>query len=514
MRQLIALARKDLRLMPRNKGGMFFTFVWPILMTVLFGLAFGGQGNRGEQRKIGIAVVDEDNTDRSREFLTKIGASFELFPMTKSAAENAVRLGDRTAYIVITPGFGDASQRLFSGAPKEIELGVDPRRQAESGMVEGLLMKHAAADMQKMLTGKLKPFMGTASAGGPGAAAGGSNEWQPLKITATAVAREYRGPKNAFEITFPQGVIWGLIGAVMTFGISIVTERTHGTLVRLRMAPLSRGQILGGKALACFLSIMTVEVMLLGLALALGVRPSSYLILLLAGVSSAICFVGFMMLIASLGKTEQSASGAAWAIMMPLSMIGGAMVPQFVMPAWMQSMSVISPIRWSLLAIEGGDLAAVHAERDAAALHDINFDRRCVLCGGYARIEGSVTKERNQTTSHEGTKNTKNYFSGNAFLKNIFVIFVHFVAMFYIYSPDAKVAPDEFRHRRARHRRCRHRRGQDCRQRICTSFNPSAACNCRPAARTSPIRSRTTNARDVRTATRGFAISRPAGSPS
>lgn len=347
MRQLIALALKDLRLMPRNKGGMFFTFVWPILMTVLFGLAFGGDGNDGAQRKIGIAVVDEDNTDTSRQFLTKIGASFELFPMTRTEAENAVRLGDRTAYIVIKPGFGTASQQMFYGSPREIELGVDPRRQAEAGMVEGLLMKHAAADMQKM-------FTDPAASAGPGAAAGGSNEWQPLKITAKDVAREYRGPQNAFDITFPQGVIWGLIGCVMTFGISLVTERTHGTLVRLRMAPLTRGQILGGKALACFLSIMLVEVMLLGLALALGVRPSSYPILALAGVSAAICFVGFMMLIATLGKTEQSASGAAWAIMMPLSMIGGAMVPQFVMPAWMQSMSVISPIRWALLAIEGG----------------------------------------------------------------------------------------------------------------------------------------------------------------
>src|SRR5688572_9072048 len=105
MRQLIALALKDLRLMPRNKGGMFFTFVWPILMTVLFGLAFGGQGNDGAQRKIGIAVVDEDNTDTSREFLTKIGASFELHPMTISEAEHVVRLGERTAYIVIKPGF-------------------------------------------------------------------------------------------------------------------------------------------------------------------------------------------------------------------------------------------------------------------------------------------------------------------------------------------------------------------------------------------------------------------------
>ena len=77
-------------------------------------------------------------------------------------------------------------------------------------------------------------------------------------------------------------------------------------------------------------------------------------ILVLGGVSSAICFVGFMMLIASLGKTEQTASGAGWAILMPMSMLGGAMVPQFVMPQWMQTAGTISPIKWVVLAIEGG----------------------------------------------------------------------------------------------------------------------------------------------------------------
>jgi ABC-2 type transport system permease protein len=39
---------------------------------------------------------------------------------------------------------------------------------------------------------------------------------------------------------------------------------------------------------------------------------------------------------------------------MPLSMVGGAMVPTFVMPSWIQSISFISPIRWTMLAIEGG----------------------------------------------------------------------------------------------------------------------------------------------------------------
>ncbi len=51
MRQIIALAKKDLRLMPRNKGGMFFTFAWPIVLMVLFGFAFGGRGRRTARRR-------------------------------------------------------------------------------------------------------------------------------------------------------------------------------------------------------------------------------------------------------------------------------------------------------------------------------------------------------------------------------------------------------------------------------------------------------------------------------
>ncbi len=88
------------------------------------------------------------------------------------------------------------------------------------------------------------------------------------------------------------------------------------------------------------ISIILVEVILLAVAMGFGVRPSSFAMLALAGVSSAVCFVGFMMLVASLGKTEQTAAGAGWAILMPLSMLGGAMVPLFVMPQWMQTVGL------------------------------------------------------------------------------------------------------------------------------------------------------------------------------
>lgn len=351
MSPIIALALKDLRLMPRNRGGMFFTFVWPVLVTVLFGIMFGGQ-SQGTQGKVRIAVVDDDGSDGSRAFLQQLEESFELTPMSAADAETAVRRGQRTGFIIIRRGFGDAANRMFGGVPSEIEVGVDPARQAEAAMIEGLLIKHGAANLRKMFGSQLQPFAATPQAQGPSGSPQG--EWQPLKIVRKDVARVRDGPRNPFDITFPQGVIWGLIGCAMSFGISLVTERTHGTLVRLRIAPLTNAQILGGKGLACFVSILVVEVMLLGVALAFGVRPTSYPILALGGLCAALCFVGFMMLVASLGKTEQTASGAGWAMLMPMSMIGGAMVPAFLMPAWVQSISYISPIRWTLLAIEGG----------------------------------------------------------------------------------------------------------------------------------------------------------------
>jgi ABC-2 type transport system permease protein len=65
------------------------------------------------------------------------------------------------------------------------------------------------------------------------------------------------------------------------------------------------------------------------------------------------CFVGLMMLISTLGRTEQSVSGAGWALLMLMSMLGGGMMPLYFMPAWMHSVSNISPIKWGIYSLEG-----------------------------------------------------------------------------------------------------------------------------------------------------------------
>ncbi|MBS1110115.1 MAG: ybhR 1, partial [Anaeromyxobacteraceae bacterium] len=186
------------------------------------------------------------------------------------------------------------------------------------------------------------------------AGTGQAQGWKPLEIERREVKREKAGPRSAFDFTFPQGILWGVIGSALGFALSLVTERTRGTLLRLETSPLSRLDVMIGKALACFVTIVAVEFLLLLLGVVLfGIRPASWLLLLAAALAVAVCFVGIMMTVAVLGRTEQAAGGLGWAIMMPLTMFGGGMIPLFVMPAWMQTVSNVSPVKWGILALEG-----------------------------------------------------------------------------------------------------------------------------------------------------------------
>ncbi len=138
------------------------------------------------------------------------------------------------------------------------------------------------------------------------------------------------------------------------FGIGLVAERTAGTLLRLEAAPLSRRELLLGKAFGCFASILIVEVLLLAVGVAFfHVRPTSPGLVALALLSAAAAFVGIMMLLAALGRTEQAASGAGWAALLVMAMLGGGMVPLFVMPSWMLVASNASPAKWAILGFEG-----------------------------------------------------------------------------------------------------------------------------------------------------------------
>ena len=60
-----------------------------------------------------------------------------------------------------------------------------------------------------------------------------------------------------------------------------------------------------------------------------------------------------MMLMSVIGKTEEAVAGAAWGANMIMAMFGGGMMPLVFMPSFMKTLSHFSPVKWSILGLEG-----------------------------------------------------------------------------------------------------------------------------------------------------------------
>jgi len=394
MKPVLVLALKDLKLIYRDKFGLFWLLVFPLLMALFFGSIFSGAGESGGRAAMKVAVVDRDNTDFSKAFVSHLDSSsaIDLLPVSADSARLLVRQGKAVAFLEIEPGFG-RWQRMFTGdTTTTLITGLDPARQAESGYLQGLIMEAWFAQLSGLFgdagkgrsfvkesldsldTGNvpsdraaaLRSFLGPldtflaqsdtgvlSNQGGEGAAGSGGFTEGP-RIAKEDVFREQTGPRSAWEITFPQALLWALIGCTAAFAITIVNERTSGTLTRLRMAPLTRAHILAGKGAACFIAaVLVCSFLILFGKVLFAIRTPHPAELILAIGCSAICFTGLMMLISVMGKTEQAVAGAGWAILLVFSMIGGGMVPLMVMPRWMATISNFSPVKWGIYSLEG-----------------------------------------------------------------------------------------------------------------------------------------------------------------
>jgi len=389
MKSVFALTFKDLRLLWRDRFGLFWVVAFPLLMALFFGSIFSGSS--GGARMMRVGLVNDNASVAAKGFYEALAASSAIEPrfLSLDSARHQVSRGVLTAYVY----YRDTSlsiASMFGGPGKTaIEVGVDPSRQAEKGYLQGLVSQAFYTQVQKqmmdpgswmgplderlravdtigglstsqraMLTGFMTNLTGfLSSVDSSDSAAARMAEAAPgatLEIEFADVASERLYPRSSWEITFPQSLQWALIGVAAAFALSIVTERTRGTYLRLRLAPLGHAHILAGKGLACFITAVLVCSCLLAFGIAVfGVRVTSTIHLALAVVLSAFCFVGIMMFISVLGKSEQAVSGAGWAILLVMSMTGGGMVPLFMMPGWMSTLGSISAVRWSVYALEG-----------------------------------------------------------------------------------------------------------------------------------------------------------------
>ena len=383
---LTALVRKDLQVFFTDRRAVILTLAIPIAIASFFGSLFSGPSEGDERARVAVAVVDQDGSSFSKRLLTTVAADRAL-AVTQPRLDEAragVQAGRLAVAVVIPAGFGATATRAFltRGTSAELHLLTDPSRGAESSMVRGLLTGHVMqAVVQEAFTGSegrrqmedtlktlessgmpaeqrdllrqlLQSAQGLSRAqetnGTPAPALAAPFEVRETPVTGNPLSR-YNGYAHAFA---GMGIQFALFAAI-ELAAGILLERERGLWKRLRSAPLSRTTLLLARGISG--TLITLLTLLVGFAFARVVfqapigNVAGFLAVTLA---SSIMAATFGLLVAALGHTPAATRRAAAFVVLVMVMLGGAWVPSFLFPAWLQQFTWLVPVRWS---VEGLD---------------------------------------------------------------------------------------------------------------------------------------------------------------
>lgn len=386
MTAFLALVRKDLILFLHDRRALLVSLALPIIIASFFGYLFGGGDKQGSA--IEVALVLEDDSKISQMIAAGLArdSGLALVRMSAEEARRAVRNGTRKAAIVIPAGFGEAANNALFGPADKPQVGLlyDPSQPAILSMVKGLLTQQ----IMEVVTSDMF--------GGPGGREATERnlqvlEEQPKTAETTALkeilvsVQKYQalpqttegrpgmsvpfttgdeeiggsdgsdGPRgyNAFAHAFAGMGVQFLLFMGIDMGATLLQARRTGVWSRLLAAPVSLATLLLARAASAALIAFGVLCVIFAFAvLVFDVQIASFVGF--AGV--ALCFAlvtaSFGVLIAAYGKTPEVARGLALFATLLMVMLGGAWMPAFMFPTWLQQASLVVPTRW---AVEGLD---------------------------------------------------------------------------------------------------------------------------------------------------------------
>ena len=396
-----ALIRNDLKLYLADRRALIVGVLVPILIAAFFGYIFGGTGRSEDQGKIAVAVVDEDQSEVSRAITADLSADplLQVSTLGRSVARDQVKSGKQSAAAVFPQGFGERTTRsLFSGVNKpQVELLVDPSQTTSARVIEGLLAQYSMKEIsreafsgasgRKAIDGYLEQLdkleqtpvrsdlrallnaarklneqsiadAGPDGGGAPGADGGGQRNFGlsiPYTVASTEVTARDNTPYNSYAHSFAGMAVQFILFAGIDAGVLLLLTRQRGIWQRLRSAPITRGEFIVARALATTLiGLFQMTAIYLVAILVFKVRiEGSWPGFIAVVISVCLLNAAFGLMLATLGRNASTTRGLAMMVTLLLVMIGGAWVPAFVFPRWLQDVSSYVPTRWAIDGLDG-----------------------------------------------------------------------------------------------------------------------------------------------------------------
>jgi ABC-2 type transport system permease protein len=330
MRNTLAVARKELRQILRDRRTLMILLFIPVFFLLLFGYALNF-----DIRHVPLAVEDNDRSPESRRLVSAFVNSgyFDLVATVQGAAElNA--LMDRGAVRVALVIPSDFARSVHRGERADLEI-----------LINGDNANTAATVM-----GYATTIVNTES---EGAVRGASGDAAPPVVLEPRV---WYNPELRSTLFLVPGLLAyiAMITAMVSTALAVVREKERGTMEQVRMAPIGTLPFIVGKSLP-YLGISLLSalgVLLASMALFdLPVRGSWWLLLLSLSLF-LIGALGMGLFISTIADTQQVAFQVALlASFLPTIMLSGFIFPIASMPVALQVVTHIVPARYFLVAL-------------------------------------------------------------------------------------------------------------------------------------------------------------------
>ena len=329
--RLLAMARKEVLQLSRDRRSLILAFLMPLLLLVLYSYAISW-----DVRNIATAVVDQDNSTRSRALLDAFRAS-GYFTMDRDLArvadaEPLIDRGEVQLLLVVPPDF---SRRLGSGRPAELQAIVD----GSDANTATIVLGYTQAVLQDFASNVLLR---------------GVRARLPLTAETRVWFNEELVSRNMI-VPGLVAVIMMIIAAMLT-SLTIAREWERGTMEQLAATPVTRLEVVIGKLLP-YLGIGLVDVIVISVAGVLlfhvPFRGSAALFLVLS-TAYLIGVLGLGLFISAVAKSQLLATQMGMILtFLPSFLLSGFMFAIDAMPPVLRLLTYVVPARYFLVVTRG-----------------------------------------------------------------------------------------------------------------------------------------------------------------
>ena len=266
----------------REPEALFWSFLFPVLMTCALGIAFGS----GSQQRLMVGVADTTGSDGVKAALERAGG-FTTRDVPMPDIDTTLR--DGGVAVVVVPG-------------------TPPAYHFDEARAESLAARLAVDSALQRAAGRVDAFSATDR------------------------------PVTVIGSRYIDWVIPGLLGmgimstGMWSVGFSIANARSRKLLKRLVATPMVRGHYLASFVLSRFVFLALEAVVLVAFAwlvFDVAVHGSLMTFALVCG-TGALAFGGLALLVASRPRTIEGLSGLLNFVMLPMWVLSGVFLPRVI----------------------------------------------------------------------------------------------------------------------------------------------------------------------------------------